>query len=107
MASTIASIKSVTKGGFANGGIVPGNSFSGDNLHTSDYGINSGELILNRAQQNTIASQLQGGAANIDIQGVVRGHDILLAASNYAMATHKSSGLGHGGNSLGLPIIAG
>jgi hypothetical protein len=99
MASTIASIKSVTKGGFANGGIVPGNSFSGDNLHTSDYGINSGELILNRAQQNTIASQLQGGAANIRVQGLVRGHDILLAGSNYALSTGKAGAY--------LPIIAG
>ena len=104
MASTIASIKSVTKGGFANGGIVPGNSFSGDNLHTSDYGINSGELILNRAQQNTIASQLQGGAANIRVQGLVRGHDILLAGSNYALSTGKMI-LGKGG--YALPIIAG
>ena len=99
MASTIASIKSVTKGGFANGGIVPGNSFSGDNLHTSDYGINSGELILNRAQQNTIASQLQGGAANIRVQGLVKGHDILLAGSNYALQTGKAGAY--------LPIIAG
>ena len=99
MASTIASIKSVTKGGFANGGIVPGNSFSGDNLHTSDYGINSGELILNRAQQNTIASQLQGGAANIRVQGFVKGHDILLAGSNYALSTGKAGAY--------LPIIAG
>ena len=104
MASTIASIKSVTKGGFANGGIVPGNSFSGDNLHTSDYGINSGELILNRAQQNTIASQLQGGAANIRVQGFVKGHDILLAGSNYALSTGKMI-LGQGG--YALPIIAG
>jgi uncharacterized protein YoxC len=99
MTATISSIKSVTKGGFANGGIVPGNSFSGDNLHTSDYGINSGELILNRAQQNTIASQLQGGAANIRVQGLVRGHDILLAGSNYALSTGKAGAY--------LPIIAG
>ena len=99
MASTIASIKSVTKGGFANGGIVPGNSFSGDNLHTADYGINSGELILNRAQQNTIASQLQGGASNIRVQGFVKGHDILLAGSNYALSTGKAGAY--------LPIIAG
>lgn len=104
MASTIASIKSVTKGGFANGGIVPGNSFSGDNLHTSDYGINSGELILNRAQQNTIASQLQGGASNIRVQGFVKGHDILLAGSNYALQTGKAV---KGLNGYALPIIAG
>ena len=106
MIAAITSSKSASKG-FANGGIVPGNSFSGDNLHTSDYGINSGELILNRAQQNTIASQLQGGAANIRVQGFVRGHDILLAGSNYALSTGKHAGKGFGGNSLGLPIIAG
>lgn len=104
MASTIASIKSVTKGGFANGGIVPGNSFSGDNLHTSDYGINSGELILNRAQQNTIASQLQGGASKIRVEGIVSGPNILLAGSNYALQTGKAV---KGLNGYALPIIAG
>ena len=101
MISAVTAIKQVTSSGkgFANGGIVPGNSFSGDNLHTSDYGINSGELILNRSQQNVIASQLQGGAANIHMQGVVRGHDILLAGSNYALSTGKAGAY--------LPIIAG
>ena len=101
MISAVTAIKQVTSSGkgFANGGIVPGNSFSGDNLHTSDYGINSGELILNRAQQNTIASQLQGGASNIRVQGFVKGHDILLAGSNYALSTGKAGAY--------LPIIAG
>lgn len=61
MTATIASIKSATKGGFAEGGIVPGNSYSGDNLRTSDYGINSGELVLTRAQTNSIAAQLTDG----------------------------------------------
>ena len=102
MIAAISSSKSAGK--FANGGIVGGSSFSGDNLTAS---VNSGELILNRAQQNTIASQLQGGAANIHMQGVVRGHDILLAASNYARAVNKHSGFGMGANSAGLPIIAG
>ena len=101
MISAVTAIKQVTSSGkgFANGGIVPGNSFSGDNLHTSDYGINSGELILNRSQQNVIASQLQGGAANIRVQGFVKGHDILLAGSNYALSTGKAGAY--------LPIIAG
>lgn len=58
MTATIASIKSATKGGFAQGGIVPGNSYSGDNLRTSDYGINSGELVLTKAQQGNLAGQL-------------------------------------------------
>ena len=61
MTATIASIKNATKGGFAEGGIVPGNSYSGDNLRTSDYGINSGELVLTRAQTNSIAAQLSDG----------------------------------------------
>lgn len=60
MVATITQIKSVTKG-FAEGGIVPGNHYSGDLLSTADYGINSGELILNRAQQDSIASQLTDG----------------------------------------------
>ena len=103
MISAVTAIKQVTSSGkgFANGGIVPGNSFSGDNLTAS---VNSGELILNRAQQNTIASQLQGGAANIHMQGVVRGHDILLAGSNYALSTGKAV---KGLNGYALPIIAG
>lgn len=85
MTATISSIKSVTKGGFANGGIVPGNSFSGDNLHTSDYGINSGELILNRAQQNTIASQLQGGAAqNMRLEALISGESLRMVLANNA-----------------------
>ena len=82
MATTISTVHSVT--GFANGGIVPGNSFSGDNLRTSDYGINSGELILNKAQQNTIAQQLEdndtGAGAS---QPYVTGDMIVLGANNF------------------------
>jgi hypothetical protein len=97
MISAVTAIKQVTSSGkFADGGIIGGNSYSGDNLTAS---VNSGELILNRAQQNTIASQLQGGAANIRVQGLVRGHDILLAGSNYALSTGKAGAY--------LPIIAG
>lgn len=85
MLSTIGAIKSATSGGFANGGIVPGNSFSGDNLRTSDYGINSGELILNRAQQNSIASQLSNnGMGNLRLTATIKGTDIQLALNNTA-----------------------
>ena len=93
MISTIAAIKSATSGGFANGGIVPGNSFSGDNLRTSDYGINSGELILNRAQQGAIASQLQGAAQQtVMVEGRISGKDILLSANNTNRAAGGSRG---------------
>lgn len=85
MLSTIGAIKSATSGGFAQGGIVPGNSFSGDNLRTSDYGINSGELILNRAQQNSIASQLSNnGMGNMRLTATIKGTDIQLALNNTA-----------------------
>ena len=45
---------------FATGGIVPGGSFTGDKMLVR---VNSGELILNRAQQNNLAGALQGGAS--------------------------------------------
>ena len=85
MVSAITAIKQVTSSGkgFANGGIVPGNSFSGDNLHTSDYGINSGELVLNRAQTANLASQLtSGGIGNLRLTTELSGENIRIALSN-------------------------
>lgn len=82
MISTIEAIRSATAGGFANGGIVPGNSFSGDNLRTSDYGINSGELILNRAQQNSVASQLTQSREPIILEAVVSAEQIQFVTGN-------------------------
>ena len=101
MIGTISAIKSATAGSYADGGIIPGNSFSGDNLTAS---VNSGELILNRSQQNVIASQLQGGASKIRVEGIVSGPNILLAGSNYALQTGKAV---KGLNGYALPIIAG
>jgi hypothetical protein len=93
MTATIASIKSATKGGFAEGGIVPGNSYSGDKLRIGDYGINSGELVLNRAQTNSIAAQLTDGDGR-DSGGMretyVRGETIYLALTNYMRRSGKS-----------------
>ena len=84
MTSTIASIKNATKGGFASGGIVPGNSFSGDNLNTADYGINAGELILSRSQQYAVASQLEGvGLQGGSSQPYVNAETIFLGVNNY------------------------
>jgi hypothetical protein len=83
MVATIASVKSATKGGFATGGIVPGNSFSGDNLRISDYGINSGELILNHAQQNNLANALEGDRLEgMSLSTVITAEDIKLILNN-------------------------
>lgn len=43
--------------GFAAGGVVPGNSFSGDNVLAR---VNSGEMILNRAQQARLFDIAEG-----------------------------------------------
>lgn len=88
LVSTIKTIKSATNGGFAEGGIVPGNSYSGDLLRTSDYGINSGELILNRSQQDNIASQLEGNSSQqMDWKPYVTGEVMVLGVNNHLKRT--------------------
>lgn len=80
MISTISAIKSATAGSYAEGGIVPGNSYSGDRLSAN---VNSGELILNRAQQDSVARQLTNGiGGNLQLSAVVTGEQIRLALNN-------------------------
>lgn len=82
MISTIASIKSVTSGSYAEGGIIPGSSWSGDRLTAN---VNSGELILNRAQQGNLASQMDGvgyGGGMLSLSGTLSGEDIIMAINN-------------------------
>lgn len=54
--------------GFATGGVVPGNSFSGDNVLAR---VNSGEMILNRAQQARLFDIADGNAEPIGGSGAV------------------------------------
>jgi hypothetical protein len=77
LATTISTVHSLT--GFANGGIVGGNSYSGDNVFAGNAMVNSGELILNHAQQNAVASELQSGPRAIQVTGRLRGSDIVLS----------------------------
>jgi len=81
MFATISAIQSATSGKYAEGGIIPGNSYSGDNLMAS---VNAGELILNRAAQGNLASQLQGaGQQQGGSTPFVSGEQIYLGLSNY------------------------
>ena len=79
LATTISTVHSLT--GYAQGGIVKGNSYSGDNIYGgSDAMVNAGELVLTKAQQGNLASQLQeGGMRNMNISGRIRGTDIILS----------------------------
>ena len=71
--------------GYAEGGMIKGNSYSGDNIGgmvdgSQFVGLNAGELVLTRAQQSTLASQLQeGGMRNMNLSGRIKGTDIILS----------------------------
>lgn len=56
-------------GNFANGGVIPGNSFSGDRLLA---GVNSGELILNLAQQKNLVGALSNNGTNVTLTPSLR-----------------------------------
>lgn len=99
--STIASIKSVTKG-FADGGMVDGNSYSGDNIVAR---LNSGEGVLTAAGVRNAAAMASGAKPYANLTATIDGSTILLSASNYARSINKNGGLGFGGNSIALPII--
>ena len=78
MVSTIASIHSAT--GYAEGGIVGGTSYSGDNIPIM---ANAGELVLTKAQQNTLAQNLQGGGfGNMNLRTKVKGTELLVWLDN-------------------------
>lgn len=62
----------------AAGGWVGGSSYSGDNVPAL---LNSGEVVLNKAQQGNIASQLQDGSRQMQIVGEIEGEKIVLVAN--------------------------
>ena len=91
---------------FADGGLIgraalgmmiPGNSMSGDLLRMpvdggrGMIGVNSGEVILNRAQQGVLANALQDSSMpNMKLEAVVSGEQILLATNNRGRRTGRS-----------------
>ena len=90
---------------FANGGLIgraaaglmiPGNSMSGDLLRLpvdggrGMIGVNSGELILNKAQQGNLASQLEGGGIdNLQLDTVIGAEDIRVVLNNRGRRTGR------------------
>ena len=94
MATTISTIHSLT--GYAEGGMIKGNSYSGDNIGalvdgSRFVGLNAGEVVLNAAQQNTLAQNLEGaGLQNLRLEGVISGEKIHIVHNRYL----KRSGQG-------------
>jgi hypothetical protein len=60
-AANVAGIANQQRPKFANGGIVSGNSFTGDRVGAQ---VNSGEMILNRSQQGKLFNQINSGSSN-------------------------------------------
>ena len=91
MISTIASIHSAT--GYAQGGMIKGNSYSGDNIGgivdgNQFVGLNAGEIVLTRAMQGNLASQLNAqGGGRINVVGELQGEKIVLVANRYFKRT--------------------
>lgn len=82
MLSTISAIHNAT--GYAEGGIIKGNSYSGDNIPADTF-VNAGELVLNRSQQGALAEQLTESNSGGMVAGspYVTGETIFLGLSNY------------------------
>lgn len=79
MVSTISAIKSATAGSYAEGGIIPGHDYN-DGMIAA---VSSGELILNRAQQGNLASQLtNSGIEGLQLEAIIAGEDIRIAVRN-------------------------
>jgi hypothetical protein len=92
MISTISAIHSAT--GYAEGGMIKGNSYSGDNLMAMGpnglIGLNAGEIVLNKSQQNNLANQLQGGGMQgLNLSATIKGEQIRLVLNNNGRRTGR------------------
>ena len=93
LVSMVSQIKQLTAGGYAEGGIIPGNSFAGDKVMAM---VNSGEMVLNTHQQKNLFDMLNGitgtgiSSSKIELTGKIRGKDLLLVQKNYNTIGAKS-----------------
>ena len=88
-ANTAASAIPFANGGVvrAAGGTVVGNTYSGDQIPAL---LNAGEVVLNRSQVSTLASQLQGGGAqNMKLEATVSGEQLRFVLNNNGRRTGR------------------
>ena len=87
LATTISTIHSLT--GYAQGGMVEGNKYSGDQIPAM---LNAGEIVLTKAMQGNLASQLQGnggGGRGGYTPSHVSGEQIWIALNAFTKRTGK------------------
>jgi hypothetical protein len=87
MLTTVSAIHSAT--GYAEGGIVKGNTYSGDQIQANGgtIGLNAGEVVLNKAQSGVLAAQLSNSGSGMHIIGQISGEKIVLVANRYFKRT--------------------
>lgn len=81
----------------AAGGTIVGNSYSGDNMlgigpGGQIYGLNAGEVVLNRAESGVIASALEGAGGSGGggaVKAILSGEQCYLMIDRYARRTGK------------------
>lgn len=86
MVATISAIKSATAGSYAEGGVVRGGAFAGDAVPIM---ANAGEVVLNAAQQQNLAGQLQPRDMGGERQPYMSGEMMYLGMSNYLKRSGK------------------
>lgn len=88
-AASVAAVVALHNGGLvhaARGHVFGGNFNSGDLVPAM---VNSGELVLNRAQQGNLASQLDGGLDGLALECTLRGEDLRIALNNNGRRTGR------------------
>ena len=84
IASIAAALANLPK--FATGGVVPGNSFSSDNVLIR---ANSGEVVLTKQMANNIGTMLQGGMGGV-VKFKIEGGDLVGVLNNHNRITSRS-----------------
>ena len=85
--TAVNAIKLLAGGGIvhAANGVVTGNTYSGDMIPAA---LNAGELVLNKAQQGNLASQLQGaGFGGVNMVGEISGESIKIVLNRHLKRT--------------------
>lgn len=87
IASVVAAIASAPK--FAGGGIVPGTSFGGDRVLAR---LNSGEMVLNKAQQARLFSRLNsaGDTGGGRVEFKIKGEELVGVLNRYGRRNSRT-----------------